>query len=357
MHPIFDSPEYNWSDDNADALYNILKTSVTTKKMVEYHYRRAGAGLPALNSDQSAPLMWQEALDNLAANGTLKAFCEKLRREGKPPALMEVLEKIFKMESVTERKFLQGNSLLDRKKFREKLMALADPNSSKKVLLIRGELQSGKTQGRHLFSDVAVANGGKSIYMVIGMVNSLDEVLKELFAPVGGFKIKRDKEQDSTDEAWYRTICSTLQTAAGGANARLWIAMDSIGHVSKDIRGFFDQLVLLMTNPAYHPYIRLMLIDYPPGDTPTNWDASIWHEDLTTQNDVGVEDVVEGIQSWLKTKGGDLFEDEIKEKAQSIIKEAEEAVLAAPKDKPVSRIKSIDEKLRNYLETIKIAKR
>src|SRR5689334_6054689 len=113
MHPIFDSLKYKWSDQNCETLYNILRARIKKPDDIDMRYRMAGDDLPDLNLTVSHALIWKEALDNLAANGCLKAFCEKLQRDGKPPQLMAVLKAIFDMESVIDQRIVDNVPLLD----------------------------------------------------------------------------------------------------------------------------------------------------------------------------------------------------------------------------------------------------
>lgn len=358
MHPIFDGPKLKWTDANVKELHRLLSTLKKYKDTgtIELRYDMAGDDLPGLNTGRGPALVWKEALDNIHGNGYLRAFCESLQKDGKPPELMAVLKAIFETEAVTDAKIVETVPLLDRKNFREKLQALSNNDSNTRVVIVRGEKQSGKTHGKLLFQKVAKENGGKPIYLKKGQVNNLDEVLAELFAFTGGFTKQRDA--NTTDPAWHRLVCSEFLAGALNKNANLWIAMDNLGiegnsyHLEPEIKAFFDQLVLQMSNFAYLDHVRLMLIDYPEGDTPDLWEETVWQEDRTAQNDVDATHVMEAIEAMAKIKKVNLFKDDIREKAQSMIRDAEEEVRKAPPGQPVSRIKVIDSRLKEYFKTL-----
>lgn len=360
MHPIFDGPGLKWTDPDVQNLHKLLsrKKIYNKPEAIELLYDRAGDNLPAINTSLAPSAVWKQALDYLHESGSLRNFCQQLLNDGPPSDMKDVISKIFARESVTELNLIDGSPVLDRQNLRPRIAALSSSDSSNRVLVIRGEKQSGKTHSRLLFSQAAKASGATSVYLRKGQVNNLREVLNEIFAPIGGFTKERDVKVDTTDNAWHKVICSELLKAARKEKTMLWIAMDNLGkegsvpHLEPEIKEFFDQLVVQMSNDVYQEHFRLMLIDYPSGDTPQLWEERLWEEDRTSQDDVREEHVIAFIKASLQKKNKQLPEDTIREKAASIIRTAEQQVSGAPPENPVYRIKAIDALLKDYLKTL-----
>lgn len=369
MHPIFDSVRYKWAEPKATELWKLFRKVFpdARKKEVDTLYQSAGTDLPELDLRQPNADFWKDVLENLTANGCLRRFCELIQDLGKPPQLMELLKEIFELKAVTQLRIIDNAAVFDRVNLRNKLEAMADPNSEIRVLLVRGEKQSGKSHGRLLFVSVAKASNGKLVLLKKGQVNVLEDVVRELFVHVGGLTKKAAKcletldqknGPDTTDNACLKILCDEFLTGVVKKKLNLWISMDNLGKegdallLPEEIKLFFDQLVLKMSSLAYRDNLRLMLIDYPEGETPPGWEEMMWQEDKTTHKDVDVSHVVEVIEYWCAIKKRNLLKDDITAKAQRIISEAEELVSKCTKENPAYRIKAIDQQLKNYLQTL-----
>ncbi len=53
--------------------------------------------------------------------------------------------------------------------------------------------------------------------------------------------------------------------------------------MAPEIREFFDQSALHLFDSAVHEWFRLMLIHYPDGPVPTEWDSELWTDTARTQ--------------------------------------------------------------------------
>lgn len=369
MHPIFDGIKLKWTDPNVRQLHKLLGKLKKFKSLegIELWYEMAGDELPGLTYTKTPAGIWKEALDNLHANGCLRVFCQSLLDEGKPPELMQALKGIFETESVTESKFIDESPLMDRKNLRSKLNALASPESNTRVLIVRGDKRTGKSHGRLLFVKLARDNGGTIISMKKPQITVLADVLNSLFGPLGGLPenvrkkldgLENRNDADTTDFAWLDEVSRTFLNAARAANANLWIAMDNLGKeqdaflLPQEIKLFFDKLVLQMSTLSYLDNVRLMLIDYPDGDTPPGWEEIMWQEDRTRHDDVVQSHVIETIESWCRAQNKNLHKDTILEQASAIIKKAERTVAEGIAGKPAYRIEQIDKCLRQYLQTL-----
>lgn len=366
MHPILDSVKYKWAEPKAAELYKLLKKAFPDgqKKEADTYYQMAGTDLPELNRNQQNADFWKDLLENLTANGCLRKFCELLIDRGRPPQLIVLLKEVFEMQSVTQLKVIDNAAVFDRANFRNKLSALADPTGNIRVLIVRGEKQSGKSHGKLLFLSIAKANNGVPVLLKKGQVNVLEDVVRELFIRVGGLTDRAtqyldvlNKSPDTTDEAMLKRLCDEFLSRVMEKGSNLWIAMDNLGKegdaylLPEEIRSFFDQLVLKMSSGSYLDNLRIMLIDYPTGHTPP-CDEYMWEEDTTSHNDVDVTHVIEVIEHWCFIKKRQVPKDDIIAKAKSIISEAEELVKSCSKENPAYRIKAIDQHVKNYVQTL-----
>jgi hypothetical protein len=369
MHPILDSVNYKWAEPKAAELYKLLRKAFpdAQKKEADTLYQMSGTDLPELNRNQQNADFWKDLLENLAANSCLRRFCELIQDRGKPKPLMDVLKGIFEMQAVAQLKVIDNASVFDRMNLRNKLEALADPGSNIRVLIVRGEKQSGKSHGRLLFLSVAKENQGTPVLLKKGQVNVLEDVLLALFTHIGGLTQKaadciadmnKNKTPDTTDNACLKILCDEFLKGVLEKKVNLWIAMDNLGKegdaflLPEEIKLFFDQLVLKLSSLSYLDHVRLMLIDYPEGDTPPGWEELMWQEDRTSHTDVDVTHVIEVIEFWCLKKKKQVHKDEIIEKAKSIVKEAEELVKNCSKENPAYRIKAIDQYVKNYVQTL-----
>lgn len=369
MHPIFDAPTLKWTDPDvvrlSQALSSIKKYS-DPKKIIGFWYENAGGNIALLDTDGGPAQVWRSALEGLHTDRCLMNFCVQLKEDG-PATLKDLADRILLKESAVRVKIISSSPVMDRDPLRDRLEELAKPGSNARVVIVRGGKKTGKSHGRLLFIEVAKEHGGTLISMQRPQVTVLRDVLEKLFGPIGGIpdKIRSDldnfeakKDLDTTDFAWLDRVGNQFLNTALLKQANLWIAMDNLGReqdaflLPEEIKLFFDKLVLHMSSLAYLNHVRLMLMDYPAGDTPPGWEQVLWLEDTIDQNDVELKHVLETINSWCRMKNKNPHEDERREKSVAIIARAEEEVARANNGQPAYRIELIAKYLKEYLDTL-----
>src|SRR5437016_1566174 len=80
-HPFFDSTKYPWWRPEAVEMHRVLAGAIPDSRDIERHYRMSGPDLPSLPLQAPVDIIWQQALDNVTAHGTLKKLCEILIAE------------------------------------------------------------------------------------------------------------------------------------------------------------------------------------------------------------------------------------------------------------------------------------
>ncbi len=332
-HPFFEAMEWPGSRPEAQEFEQVLVVAFKTGPVIDQIYNRAAPGLLALNLGQAPGLIWTEALGNLVTSGQLKAFCELLRTQGPAnPVFKEKLEAIFTATSAIERRVFTGGVLVvDRASLRSQISLLLAKDSIVTVLLVRGAPKSGKTWGKWLFEAAAKEAGAKPIYVGQGIVFTLEDVIRELFAPVGGIPtqlaemLANVQSKPTTPDAWFRLICNLLLEAANKANLQLWIAVDDLGLdeqnqplIDDEILQFFKQFALMMQAAQYQARFRLMLIHFPEG-TPTRWSTVIWKADTAVADEIQEEAIVDFLRGWSRERGKVIVEDQLATLSKELI--------------------------------------
>ena len=238
---------------------------------------------------------------------------------------------IFKKE-LKETQLIGGEvPFLDRTDLREYLDLLANKASPVKVILVRGEPKSGKSYARYLFDYVASKHDAQPIYLFDGIISTVDEVVLQLFSAFGASD--EIPNNNTTSNAWYKLVCIKLMEIAERKQQALWIAIDDLGLDSDDIplfdveiKKFCDQFALHMINPLFRKWFRVMLINYPEGEVPTNWKRNMWKEDKTSVGDIQ-EDHIKAFLLFLQEKFPDqkLIESELNSLATEIFETGTEA--------------------------------
>jgi hypothetical protein len=330
-HPFFDRARYPWDRDDAFLLYRTLVDAISVTAQIVLLYERTAA-LPPLNVNQSPDLVWKEALDKLTANGALQKFVSALVEHRSPfvsSAAKAVRDAAEAEEAVLEDEVI----LLDRDDLRGRLDLLRPDTGRTRVVLVRGEPQSGKTWGTYLF-EKAANEAGVDAVIPQGLV-SVDDALVWLFGELGALD-RIPPRNDSTTHAWYLVICHELRRLAEERQHPLWIAVDNLGVdedgaplIDPEIRAFFNQLALTLASPSFRRWFRLMLINYPDIPVPTTWNRDLWREDRTSAADVKVEHIEEWLKDWATRNGRQLLDDELGPLAKDVIARAD-----APRDDP-----------------------
>jgi hypothetical protein len=328
-HPFFDADEYPWHRDDARQLWRLLYQQFDRPAAIELVYRRIAADLPPLTPGRPDHV-WQEVLNHCVKLRLLEILLRQLldnRDFGQNQQAVAVLDAVLRPRAVVDRSVLPGVPgliLLDRNELRAYIRRLTPIGNPLKVLLVRGEPQSGKSHGRHLFEAAARDVGAKSVYLCDGLVTTVEDVFAELF---GAFSATADIPlPESTEHGWYKAVCGRLRSVAERNGRALWIAVDDLG-VTEDgaplldpqIRAFFEQFALHLVSGVYKEWFRLMLIDYPDGEVPTRWRHDLWAEDRTTRAGITVEHVVEVLTNWSLRHGRVVVEETVADVAAAML--------------------------------------
>jgi adenosyl cobinamide kinase/adenosyl cobinamide phosphate guanylyltransferase len=244
--------------------------------------------------------------------------------------------------------------ILDRLPLREKLALLEPDASPVKVLLVRGEPRSGKSHGRYLFERSARDQGALPVYLCEGIVATVDDVVRELFSALDASS--EIPPRLTTEDAWYRVVCSKLRELASSKQRPLWIAVDDLGPAAdggplldSQIKQFCDQMALNMVNPAFRQWFRLMLIHYPDGQVPTRWKRDFWTEDRTNPMDVRQADVEVLLREW-SSRHETIIEDELTTLAAAVLARADAP--ETPDEAEAPRLQRLHDALVETLNTL-----
>jgi hypothetical protein len=355
-HPFFDSLDWPASRAEAQDLEKALLKRYKTAEAIDNLYNRVAPDLDALTLNRNPQLIWSEALGNLAMSGQLKAFCELLKAQGpKSPGFQGPVDAVINARSATERRVLASGALVvDRAQLRSQVGLLLARDSPVSVLLVRGGPQSGKTHGNYVFEAAAQEAGAVPVYIGRDLVFTLADVIRELFAMVGGVPRKLEKELERADkatttEAWYQLVVSQLLEAANKQDVRLWIAADDLGTdeageplIDPVIVQFFNQFALAMRAAQYKARFRLMLIHYPAA-TPTRWPAVIWKADTAVVDDITRDAVLDFLRGWSQERGKVIVEEQLATLAEELMTGLDAPV--APPEVPRPRLQRLYELL------------
>ena len=247
--------------------------------------------------------------------------------------------------------------VLDRTLLSQHLGRLRAKGAQKRVILVRGDPDSGKTHCRHLFELVArEVEERPSVYLDRDLMPTVDDTVGWLFSALNASD--RVPPRDSTPEAWYATVLRQLRETAVKEKATLWVAIDDLGFdrdgvplIDPEVRNFFEQFVLQMKNPAFADSFRLMLIHYPAGNLPTKWDRNVVLQEITKESDVQQEHVVELLKLWLKKQQLYLPDAAIEKRAAELIARAESPT--PPGQEPAPRLERIHNEVIKELPSLR----
>lgn len=330
-NPLLDQARYRWDRPEPRQLHEALYRGVQKVDEIDRLYKSVSPDLPPLAlTGQSPRAIWHEALENMATRGLLRRFFVLAEVQGMPP-IREAADAMEKAEIEVGARPVHHNGaiVLDRVRLDRLLNDLAPDQSSTKIILVRGAPQSGKTHSRHRFERMAREWGADPVYLFDGLVATVDDVVKKLFAVLGTIEDVPPRG-DSTLDAWFRNVCFKMQEIASARRRPLWIAVDDLGVdadgtplLDQEIRRFFDQFALNLIDPSFSAWFRLMLIHYPEGPVPTKWEQDLWREDRTDEADVCSEHVADHIRSWSATRGRRVLNEEVAILADQVIAVAE----------------------------------
>lgn len=355
IHP-FDGPiSYPWERSETSALFDVLVRDVAEKPRIDMLFKAAAPGLAPLDLDRPSVEIWKDALEFVATAGSLLRLCRDLAALPGLPRVTAAARTVLDARPAVERRIAgNGRLILDRSPLRGLLAQLAAEDGPMKVVLVRGDPKTGKTWGRHLFEQMARDRGADVTYIYSGTVATAAMVIDKLFTALQAPDLM--PEQDSSEPAWYQQVCNRLAAAADRRGKPLWIAVDDLGVgpdrvtplMAPEIRSFFDQFVRHMLDPAVNRWFRLMLINYPDGREPTQWESEVWAEDRT-DGDLRAEHVVELLREWAADHNKQLVEDELLAHSAQVIALAD-APGAGTAD--VCRLRRIHDTLKKTIDDL-----
>lgn len=320
-HPFFDALTYPFRRADAQALYQVLWKTISNAGRIDLFYRQAGAERP-LALGRAADEIWKDALDALVREQRLRRFCDVLLADGSIVAIHGFVLAVVNATGATDQVFVGEQVVfLDRKRLRVQLVKLAH-HSAESVLLVRGPSKSGKSWTQQMVTRLADDLGASSVYLFEGIVSTVEEVVEQLFAMVGGSDLVPPRL--GSEEAWFKKVCLKLQELAQARKEVIWIVADDLGEdengprLDITIRRFFEQFVLTMANPAFARWFRVILLDYPDGAVPTKW-RNVWCEDRPDAGEIDEDVLKDFLVKWANIKQKNLGNEKAAEIAAEII--------------------------------------
>ncbi|HEX7808069.1 MAG TPA: hypothetical protein VF608_05085 [Thermoanaerobaculia bacterium] len=351
-HPFFESTTYPFHRQDARTFVAELNAAFNTWQRVQALYEETAAQLPGLTLPAATDVLWREALRNLCAAGVFRAFCERLRDEGKlGPQVRAALTAVFDAEDPITLTLLSDDRLFfDREPLRDQLQRLAT-SSTYRVLLIRGGPDTGKSWTNYLISEIAHALGEEPVYLFAGYTDTVPEVLRALFSRFG---VGKKLSELSTENATFKDACQDLRELAQSQQKVTWIMMDDLGEDETGPRGdplvrqFFDQFALSMADPSFARWFRLVLIDYP-SNIPTRW-KDFWIEDAPDPTHANDSAIAKFVAQWATKKKKKLGEDDATTFAKDVIAAA--GTKRNVPNNPPSLLQSIHDALKEKLKEL-----
>jgi hypothetical protein len=362
-HPYFEAVEYPWSRPEATQFHEVLFQAIPDPSDADLRYKKTLAGLPPLPPAASISKIWAEALQNLTGKGALRRFCEKVRQDFEDNLVfVAAVDAIFLAQADPPSRpgepgqpRQSGTSsaalVLDRAKLRLFVAEVEKPDNPHKVIIVRGERGSGKSHGRFLFEPRTQDQGETAVYLCQDTVTTVEEAIYELFIALEA--ADEIPPMHTTDNAYYREVCSKLREVAQKKGRVLWVTVDDLGLdeegtslMDPEIRAFFEQLALNLVTPTYRRWFRLMLIHYPDGPVPTKWKRDILLELRIGLQDVGAHNVADVLRERWVLEGRTVIEDELTALAQGVVAEAD----ALTRDEPHERLRRIHQQVMAQLD-------
>jgi hypothetical protein len=327
-HPFFDAQRFPLHLPEAQELLRVLIRMEHERGRIELLYESCLPEPPPLAA-QPADLMWTEALHRLTAHRRLEQLFDLVLKGDPHPQVKTAILAVRLLAGPAGEPDDDGPIVLDRRQLRTKVTRLASHRTAMKAIVVRGEPDSGKSHGRHLFERAAQQHRALTVYLNAGMIFTVEDAVEELYS-VFSATARIPPPGETTGSAYYRVVWRQLREIAEEKQSVLWIAVDDLGLdddgaaplLDPQIREFFDHLVVLLANPPYRARFRLMLIHYPEGRPPTRWQPDVWDEDRTAVDDVQAGHVAELIVERLGRRRISVLRDEIEVLADDLIAES-----------------------------------
>ena len=344
-HPFFDATAYPWHIEIATTVHAALAAAYKTFGTFDLVYKKCAADLPTLSNQLNSVELWKQGLETLAGvAGALRKLCEVVLADTMVGGLALDAMRLMQAakDPVSETVLAPGVMLLDREDLRAKVASLQPRDAQQRALLVRGDRRCGKTWSMHLVARTAASLGDGCIFLAEGMVGSVDEVIRELFAPMFGVLDSRGvalpagltdiPPRNETEDAYHKKVCSHLLRVAAATKQRWWIVIDDLGDVSDEagnktprldinIRKFFEQAVVNLANPAFAAWFRLVLLDYPDGE-PAKWQVAVWLEDRPQAVNVDEKVIAQFLDVWGTSRQKRIEEEERTRIVAEIVKNA-----------------------------------
>jgi hypothetical protein len=360
IHPILRPGPYPFWREEANLLYRRLFQRFADQQVIARLYNSCAENLRPLNIGQGPDVVWQQALQELALAGLLTRLIEVVTAEGPLGVVAEAIDAVTAAPPLLATRIVSTEVLvLDRQPLRDWLDLLGPDTAPAKVVLVRGLPKSGKTHSRYLFELAARDQGADPLYLSAGMVATVEEAVLWLFSNLGATE-DAIPEGDSTQNAWYLKVSLALLRWLSGRDKPAWIAVDDLGPgpdgvplMDEQIRMFFERLAVQLLNPTARRWLRLMLIHYPDGPTPTGWQRELWCEDRPNEAGIGPDDIVALIRDWATGRDqAQLTDDHLRDIAANLLAAASTAA-AGPDPQP--RLQALHDALAAKLRTLETA--
>lgn len=367
-HPYARAGAYPWHRPEAAHLHHVLCRDLPAWNDADLLIKRTAPGALPLPESKGADTIWKIVLEQVALAGALLDLCRILvGMQARVQRVADAAQAVLDLRSLVERRVGQdGRIVFGREPFRELLERLAmqqDDVDAIKVLLVRGEADSGKSWSRYLFERSAAEHGAEVTYIREGMVASVQDVIDRLFGILRASHLK--PPLTTTPEAWYLQVSYALVEAASRFERPLWIAMDDLGTrddgltplIDTQIRDFFDIFGLQLVDPAAYKWFRLLLLHYPDTRVPTRWGRELWQMEQLRVADVGEEDVIAVVEERLADHDLELPATEVRELARQIIAHADAQLPPEDPGCDAPRLQRIHDDLQRRLRTLVGGKR
>lgn len=327
-HPFGGGIPFPWHRDEGRALHQALKTHVKTHGQIEMLLQSACQGVEVPNSQLSPADMWREGLTALACVDGVLELCRQLA-DGTIVQVAQAARSVLGARpALTRRNAGDGRLVLDRTSLRGHLGKLGNPQSTLRVLLVKGDAKTGKTWSKYLFARAAEDGGADLLCLDSGTVATVEEAAASI---LGRFGVTDLPAGDTTDAAWHRKVCWSLSSLAADRGRPLWIAVDDLGPgpdgvtplMDREVLAFFNQLVLQFNDLVMPKWFRLLLIHYPDDPVPTRWDQDVWTEERTDPTSVTAQDVADVLREWAADHGRNLHADDLVSAAAGVVTRAD----------------------------------
>lgn len=352
-HPFFETTKFPFYRNDAKALLEALVTITILPAAITDRYDKSGPALPPLTPARP-DLMWSEAVRELTSHGYLRTFCEHiLAGYAGQKEILDVVNAVINAQPANLTRIISKEVLiLDKTSLRKNIETIGPANAPKKIIIVRGDTQSGKSWGRHLFELTAWEAGATPIYLYDGIIPTLKHTLDQLYSAID--PSKKAPPIDTTDPAWYQTVCLELQALAVEQEKVVWIAVDDLGEkdnaplIDSKIKDFFDKFANNMMNPPFRKSFRLMLINYP-SKIPTQWKRETYIENEAKISEIREIEIEEILKEWRTITGKVLTDENITNIATDIMAAA---TVPLPEENPPSKLERIHELLKERLQTL-----